>query len=149
MVLMGKSRLTMISSADPFARLRRVDTHSSPFLRNICDHSAPSSRKTRRQRRHTEAARKRSLWEDRWVGIREIISTGMRLPRGKEFLHSRMAANAVVASRSSWETASKVNLQRYSARHSSTCGMNFCNIRRRICHALQLFVESEDELRKR
>ena len=43
--------------------------------------------------------------------MRERISIGMRLMGAKEFLHSRMVANAVEASRTSWETVSKVKLR--------------------------------------
>ena len=75
--------------------------------------------------------------------MRERISTGTRLMGAKEFLHSRMAANAVEVSRSSWETVSKVKLQRESENRSSSISLDS---RRRIGHALQLIVESEDEL---
>ena len=57
--------------------------------------------------------------------MRERISVGMRLIRVKEFLHSRMVVNAIEASRSSWETASKVNLQWQPACHSPTGIMTF------------------------
>ena len=42
--------------------------------------------------------------------MRERISAGMRLTGMNEFLHSRIDANAVEASQSIWETASKAKL---------------------------------------
>jgi len=47
--------------------------------------------------------------------MRERTSNGMRLMWVKEFSHSRMLANAAKTPLSSWETLSKVKLQRESA----------------------------------
>ena len=71
------------------------------------------------------------------------MSSGMRLMGVKEFFHSRIDANAVEVSRSSWETVSKVKLQKKSENRSSSISLDS---RRRIGRALQLIVESEDEL---
>ena len=55
-------------------------------------------------------ARNQSFWDERWVEIRERMSTGTRLMGAKVFLHSRIVVNAVVVSRSSREIVSNVKL---------------------------------------
>ena len=65
----------------------------------------------------------------------------------KEFIHSRMVANAAEVSRLSSETSSNVNL--YEKLAYSRVGPRWCYARWRVRCALEFLVQSEDKLRER
>ena len=80
--------------------------------------------------------------------MRDRMSNGMRFTGVNEFLHPRMVVNAVVVSSSSRETSSKVKLQRESTIPVVSQVENVRDVRRRRHCALELLIQSEDELGK-